>query len=200
MRLVVGLGNPGPEYAWTPHNLGFLVVDRLAERAGIRVERPAAKSYIGRGRIAGIEAVLAKPQTFMNASGMAVRELAERFAEGPEEIVIVTDDVALPWGMVRIRERGSGGGHNGLESVVSALGTEEFVRVRVGIGPDHPVRDLAAYVLHPVPRALREDVLAIADEAAGAVETVLAEGAPRAMAKFNRRVPPAGPEPGSAQE
>src|SRR3990172_10459138 len=121
MRLIVGLGNPGPEYAWTPHNLGFLVVDRLAERAGIRVERPEAQAYIGKGRLAGQDVVLAKPQTYMNASGMAVGELVRRVEIDPAEMIVVSDEVALPWGMLRIRERGSAGGHNGLESIISAL-------------------------------------------------------------------------------
>lgn len=190
MRLIVGLGNPGPEYAWTPHNLGFLVVDRLAERAGIRVERPEAKAYIGKGRLAGQDVVLAKPQTYMNASGMAVGELVQRLETEPSEMIVVSDDVALPWGMLRIRERGSGGGHNGLESIISALGSDEFIRVRVGIRPEHPVRDLSAYVLMQLPRGDREDVLEIAAEAADAVEMILADGTAKAMAKFNRRVPP----------
>ena len=189
-RLVVGLGNPGSEYTWTPHNLGFLVVDRLAERAGARIERPEAKAYIGRAKLAGHEVVLAKPQTFMNASGMAVAELVRRLDADPAEMIVVADDVALPWGMLRIRERGSSGGHNGLESILGALGTDEFIRVRVGIRPEHPVRDLAAYVLMQLPKADREDVLEIASEAADAVELILAEGAKKAMSKFNRRVPP----------
>lgn len=190
MRLIVGLGNPGPEYAWTPHNLGFLVVDRLAERAGIRVERPEAKAYIGKGRLAGQDVVLAKPQTYMNASGMAVGELVRRLEIDPAEMIVVTDDVALPWGMLRIREHGSAGGHNGLESIISALGTDEFIRVRVGIRPEHPVRDLSAYVLMQLPKSDRQDVLEIAAEAADAVEMILADGTAKAMAKFNRRVPP----------
>jgi PTH1 family peptidyl-tRNA hydrolase len=190
MRLIVGLGNPGPEYAWTPHNLGFLVVDRLAERAGIRIERPEAKAYIGKGRLAGQDVVLAKPQTYMNASGMAVGELVRRLEVDPAGMIVVSDEVALPWGMLRIRERGSAGGHNGLESVISALGTDEFIRVRVGIRPEHPVRDLSAYVLMRLPKGDREDVLEIAAEAAGAVEMILTDGATKAMTKYNRRVPP----------
>lgn len=195
MRLIVGLGNPGPEYAWTPHNLGFLVIDRLAERAGARGERPEAKAYVGKGKLAGRDVVLAKPQTYMNASGMAVGELVRRFEVDPGEMIVVSDDVALPWGMLRIRERGSAGGHNGLESIIGALGTDEFIRVRVGIQPLHPVRDLAAYVLMQLRRADREEAWEIAGEAADAVEVVLAEGAAKAMSRFNRRVPP--PENGS---
>ena len=189
-RLIVGLGNPGEEYAWTPHNLGFLVIDQLAERAAARVERPEAKSYIGRGKLAGHEVVLAKPQTYMNASGMAVRELVARLESNPAQMIVVVDDVALPWGMYRIRQRGSAGGHNGLESIISALGTDEFIRVRVGIQPDHAVRDLSRYVLMQLSRADREEVWAIAGEAADAVEAILNEGLHAAMNRFNRRVPP----------
>ncbi len=126
MRLIVGLGNPGIEYAWTPHNLGFLVVDTLAEEAGIRVTRPEAKSLVGLGQIAGQEVVLAKPQTMMNLSGLAVRELVGRAECEPSDVIVVCDDIALPWGMLRVRERGTAGGHNGLKSVIGALGTMEF--------------------------------------------------------------------------
>jgi len=192
MRLIVGLGNPGPEYAWTPHNLGFFVVDRLAERGGIRVERPEAKAYIGRGKLAGQEVLLAKPQTYMNVSGLAVRELLERFECDPAEMIVVYDDVALPWGMLRIRERGSAGGHNGLKSLIGALGTHEFARVRLGVQPEDPVGDLASYVLYPMGRNELEIATEMVAEAAEAVETILAEGAHRAMNRFNRRVPPPG--------
>ena len=134
MRLIVGLGNPGIEYAWTPHNLGFLVVDVLAEDAGIRVTRPEAKSLVGLGQIAGREVVLAKPQTMMNLSGLAVRELVSRAECEPSDVIVVCDDVALPWGMLRVRERGTAGGHNGLKSVIGAIGHD-------GICPRAPGRE-----------------------------------------------------------
>ena len=175
------------EYAWTPHNLGFLVVDRLAEQAGARVERPEARSLIGRGQLAGREIMLAKPMTFMNASGMAVRELVERLEIDPAGMIVVSDDVALPWGMVRIRKHGSAGGHNGLASIIGALGTDEFIRVRLGIQPDHPVRDLSAYVLRPMRRADLEAAAELVELAAGAVDVILREGTGRAMSQFNRR-------------
>ena len=190
MRLIVGLGNPGEEYHWTPHNMGFLVMDQLAERCGARVTRPEAKAYIGKGKLAGSEVVLAKPQTYMNASGTAVAELVERLEADPTEMIVVSDEVALPWGMMRIRERGSAGGHNGLESIIGALDSDDFIRVRVGIRPLHPVRDLSAYFLMQLPKGDREDVLEIAGEAADAVELILGEGVRKAMNKFNRRVPP----------
>jgi peptidyl-tRNA hydrolase, PTH1 family len=188
MRLIVGLGNPGREYEWTPHNLGFMAVDQLAARAGIRVTRPEAQSYIGRGQVAGHEVLLAKPQTAMNNSGRAVSALLERYECNAAEMVVLSDDVALPWGMLRIRERGSAGGHNGLKSVIGALGSDEFLRVRLGVKPEHPIGDLAYYVLCPMERTQKEIAGQMAAEAAEAVELVTAEGASRAMAKFNRRV------------
>ncbi len=192
MRLIVGLGNPGFEYAWTPHNLGFLVVDRLAEAGEIRIERPEAKSYIGRGRLADQEVVLAKPQTFMNVSGLAVRELLNRFECDPAELIVIHDDVALPWGFLRVRERGSAGGHNGLKSVIGALGTDQFIRVRLGVQPEHPVGDVAAYVLSPMRKAELEIASEMVEQAAEAVQVILAQGTRRAMNRFNRRVPPPG--------
>jgi len=187
MWLIVGLGNPGYEYAWTPHNLGFLVLDLVAERARIRIERPEAKSYVGKGRIGDHEVVLAKPQTYVNLSGLAVRDLAARYEVASARILIVWDDVALPWGSLRIRERGSAGGHNGAKSIIGALGTDEFMRVRMGIQPDHPVGDLAAYVLHPMRKAELEAAAELVERAADAVDCVVKEGVRRAMNQFNRR-------------
>jgi PTH1 family peptidyl-tRNA hydrolase len=192
MRLIVGLGNPGPEYAWTPHNLGFLVVDRLAEIGRIHIDRPEAKACIGRGQLAGQEVLLAKPETFMNVSGLAVRELLSRFECDPVEMIVVHDDMALPWGYLRIRERGSAGGHRGLRSVIGALGTDEFIRVRLGVQPEGSVGDLAAYVLRPMDKAELEIAAEMIEQAAEAIELILADGTPRAMNRFNRRVPPPG--------
>jgi PTH1 family peptidyl-tRNA hydrolase len=187
MRLIVGLGNPGMEYAWTPHNLGFMVVDRLAERAGARLERPEARSYIGRAQLAGHEVLLAKPQTYMNASGPAVRHLLERFECDPAEMIVLVDEAALPWGTLRIRERGSAGGHNGLKSVIGALGSDVFIRVRLGIRPEHAVADLADYVLRPMRQAQLQQAAEMIEQAADAVEVILAEGPGPAMSRFNRR-------------
>ena len=191
VRLIVGLGNPGAEYAWTPHNLGFLVLDELAERARVRIERPEAKSYIGKGKLAGQEVVLAKPQTYMNLSGLAVREIAERYEFEVGQMVVVVDEAALPWGFLRIRERGSAGGHNGLKSIIGATGTDEFIRVRLGIQPDHPVGDLGAYVLRPFRKAELEAAAEMVHQAADAVELILAEGVSSAMNRYNRKVTPA---------
>jgi PTH1 family peptidyl-tRNA hydrolase len=192
MRLIVGLGNPGPEYAWTPHNLGFLGVDAIAERARIRVERPEAKSLVGLGEFAGQEIALAKPHTMMNLSGLAVRDLLERFECGPEEMIVLYDDVALPWGMLRVRERGSAGSHNGLKSIIGTIGSSDFPRVRMGIQPDHPVGDLAAYVLRPMRKGDLETAAEMAEQAAEAVELIITRGIAAAMNRFNRKVEASG--------
>jgi peptidyl-tRNA hydrolase, PTH1 family len=190
MRLIVGLGNPGPEYEWTPHNMGFLAIDGIAERAGIRITRPEAKSYVGRGKFAGEEVILAKPQTMMNLSGVAVRMLLEKYECDPAEMIVLTDEVDLPWGMLRIRERGSAGTHNGLKSIVSALGSGEFIRVRLGIKPEKIWGELRDYVLSKLSRAEREIAGQMVTEATDAVELIITEGVGKAMSKFNRRVPP----------
>lgn len=190
MRIIVGLGNPGREYAWTPHNLGFQVMDCLADRFAIRISRPEGQSVIGLGRIAGQDVVLAKPQTFMNLSGHAVADLIARYEADPAETIVVSDEAALPWGMIRIRERGSAGGHNGLKSVIGALGTDEFLRVRMGIRPEFLIRDLAAYDLAPMGKDVREVAEKMISTAADAIEMILADGTGRAMAHFNRRATP----------
>jgi len=191
MRLIVGLGNPGPEYQWTPHNLGFLAVDELANRGGIRVERPEGKALVGRGKVAGEEVILAKPQTYMNLSGISVRELLGKYELGPEDLLVMFDERDLPAGMIRIGERGSPGTHNGAKSVTSSVGTQEFARLRLGCGPDHPVNDLAAYVLRPMKKTELADAAEMLAEAGDAVEVILKEGIAAAMNKYNRKVPPA---------
>jgi PTH1 family peptidyl-tRNA hydrolase len=188
MRLIVGLGNPGPEYEFTPHNMGFLAVDALGARAGIRVTRPEAKSYVGLGSVAGNEVVLAKPQTMMNLSGTAVRMLLQRYDCKAAEMIVLSDEAALPWGMLRIRERGSAGGHNGLKSIIASVGSNEFIRVRLGVKPEYPLEDMAEYVLGTMRKPERELAAQMTAEAAEAVESIVAEGAGKAMAKFNRRV------------
>jgi peptidyl-tRNA hydrolase, PTH1 family len=194
MRLIVGLGNPGEEYEWTPHNMGFLAVDALAERAGIRVTRPEAKSFVGRGELAGREVVLAKPQTMMNLSGVAVRMLLGRYECDPAEMIVLLDEVDLPWGMLRIRERGAGSTHNGFRSILSAIGSDEFIRVRMGVGPEKVWDDLKDYLLTPTPRGQQEAASQMAVDAADAVELILTEGVTKAMSRFNRRVTPDEPE------
>jgi len=190
MRLIAGLGNPGREYEKTPHNMGFLAVDTLAGRAGIRITRPEAKSLVGRGELAGHPVILAKPQTMMNLSGVAVRMLIEKYECDPTEMIVLLDDVDLPWGSLRIRERGSAGTHNGMKSVVQAVGTE-FIRVRMGVGPEKVWGELRDYVLQPMRAAQRKVATQTLAEASEAVEAILTDGVSKAMSRFNRRVPPA---------
>jgi PTH1 family peptidyl-tRNA hydrolase len=191
MRLIVGLGNPGSQYDWTPHNIGFLAVDAIAERAGIRVTRPESKSLVGVGKLAGNDVVLAKPQTFMNLSGTAVRMLLERYECGPEDLIVLSDEAMLPWGTLRIRQRGSAGGHNGLNSVIGSLGTNEFIRIRVGVQPDRPMGDMADHVLGVMRKPERQIATQMAGEAAEAVVMILGDGVGKAMTRFNKRVEPA---------
>ena len=190
MRLIVGLGNPGAEYDWTPHNIGFQAIDMLAERASIRVTRPEGKALIGRGTLAGQEVILAKPQTYMNLSGVSVRALLEKYDAEPAEMIVLVDDVDLPWGNLRIRERGSAGTHNGLKSIIGSIGTQEFLRVRLGVGPEKVWGDLRDYVLHTMNKAERELAAEEAADAAEAVEMIFTEGVNKAMNRFNRKSPP----------
>jgi PTH1 family peptidyl-tRNA hydrolase len=188
MRIIVGLGNPGAEYEWTPHNVGFLAIDAIAERANIRVTRPEAKSYAGIGKLAGQDVLLAKPQTMMNLSGVAVRMLIEKYEAKPAETIVLIDEVDLPWGMIRIRERGKNSSHNGLKSIISTLGTDEFIRVRLGVQPEKIWGDRRDYVLSQMNRSDRRVAAEMAVEATNAVETILTEGTEAAMQKYNRRV------------
>ena len=187
MFLVVGLGNPGEEYADTPHNAGFMVVDRLAEMHGIRVNRKDSKVLAGVGEIAGKPVMLAKPQTFMNSSGESVAPLMEKHGFGLADLIVVWDELNLPWGGLRILKSGSAGGHNGAESVIGSLGTREFVRVRLGIHPGRPIPSGMEYLLAPVKRSQRKEFEKLVGLAADAVVSIIAEGAEMAMTKFNRR-------------
>jgi len=191
MRLIVGLGNPDPEYQWTPHNLGFMAVDELANRGGIRVERPEGKALVGRGKLAGEDVVLAKPQTYMNLSGISVRELLEKYELSPADLLVMWDEVQLPFGTIRIDRKGSGGSHNGANSVISAAGTQEFSRIRLGCGPDHPLSSRKEFVLRPMKKAELEVAAEMVGKAGDAVEMVLAKGIEPAMNIFNRRKPEA---------
>ena len=187
MRLIVGLGNPGPEYQWTPHNLGFLAVDELANRGGIRVERPEAKALVGLGRVAGEEVILAKPLTYMNLSGISVRDLLEKYELAPENLLAIWDEVQLPWGAIRIHAEGSAGSHNGAKSLISVLGTPAFTRLRLGCGPDHPLSSRKEYVLRPMKKAELEIAAEMIADAGDAVEILLSKGIEAAMNKYNRR-------------
>lgn len=192
--LVVGLGNPGIEYQFTPHNAGFLAIDRLAEQNGVAVANRRCRALTARTRIAGREVVLAKPETYMNLSGIAVQALLRELqVDARRDLIVIYDEVDLPLGTLRIRERGSSGGHNGVKSISGALGTEEWLRIRIGIAPDADAgaesarRNRKDYVLTPWRNAQLEVVDEMLDRTARAVETVLAKGAGAAMNEFNRR-------------
>jgi len=184
--LIVGLGNPGEEYENTPHNLGFMVIDRLAGSHAIRVSRKENMSLVGLGGIAGKRVAVAKPQTFMNLSGPAVKGLLERYELKPDRLIVVYDELDLPWGSMRIRLNGSAAGHNGVKSLIGSLGTNEFTRIRIGIDPGNPVKG-EQFVLGQFKRAQKQDVEETVVRAADAVEFILAEGAAQAMTKYNRR-------------
>ena len=188
MKLIVGLGNPGIEYQFTPHNMGFLAVDRIAEQCGVRVNNRHCRAQTARTRIAGHEVVLAKPETYMNLSGASVAELVREYEARPEEdLVLLYDELDLPFGSLRVRPRGRSAGHNGVQSVIGAIGTQEFTRIRLGIGPDHPVGDGARYVLSQFKKSQLEAVSDVLDRASDAVEVILREGVPAAMNRFNRK-------------
>ena len=187
MRLIVGLGNPDPEYQWTPHNLGFLAVDELANRGGIRVERPEGKALVGRGKVAGEEVLLAKPQTYMNLSGVSVRELLGKYELTPDDLLVLWDEVQLPWGSIRLAPDGSAGSHNGAKSVIGSIGTQKFARLRLGCGPDHSLASRKEYVLRPMKKAELEVAAEMIGDAGDAVELLLGKGIEAAMTKYNRR-------------
>ena len=185
--LIVGLGNPGKEYEWTRHNLGFMLIDKLAHDEGIVVGRRECSSLVGRGQIEAKATKLAKPQTFMNLSGHAVSCLLAKIqSESPiRQLIVVSDDLALPLGTIRIRERGSAGGHNGLKSIIETLRTNDFIRVRMGIQPDHPISDTKGFVLNRFASGERELVEQMVEQAAKAVRTIVRDGALTAMQEFN---------------
>ena len=189
MRLIVGLGNPDPEYQWTPHNLGFMAVDELANRGSIRVERPEGKALVGRGKLAGEEVLLAKPQTYMNLSGVSIRELLAKYELEPADLLVMWDEVQLPAGTFKIHPDGSAGSHNGAKSVIGSIGTQQFARLRLGCGPDHPVGSLRDYVLRPMKKAELEDASEMLGQVGDAVEMILTQGLDAAMTKYNRRKP-----------
>ena len=187
MLLVAGLGNPGEEYAATPHNMGFLVVDRLAARHGIRLTRKECQALIGQGSIGGKPVLLAKPQTFMNLSGIAVKPLMEKNEVPPSDLILVYDELDLLWGTLRLRPKGSAAGHNGVADVIAKVGTQHFPRIRLGVHPGHPLPSGKDYLLSRFTRQQNETLDAFVDFAADATESIIAEGVEKSMAKFNRR-------------
>ena len=189
MFLVAGLGNPGEEYALSPHNMGFLAVDRLAERHGIRIARKDSRALTGLGEIDGQPVMLAQPQTFMNLSGTSVAPLMEKHSIDLAHLVVVYDELDLDWRALRIKPKGSAAGHNGMKSVIGSLGTDEIVRVRMGVHPGHQLKGGKEYLLAPMKRSQRTELDEFIDYAAGAVRSIIAEGVEKAMTKYNRRAP-----------
>ena len=188
--LVVGLGNPGAGYEHTPHNLGFLALERFALRNGIRITRPECQALVGLGQVNGKAAVAAMPQTFMNRSGASVKLLMQKYERALEDLLVVYDELAFPWGQMRLLPKGSAGGHNGAISVIQQVGSTEFARLRIGCnpgqGPFHKGAG-ADFLLSPIRRELRGELDSVLDQAAWAIETVIAEGVVKAMTKINRR-------------
>jgi peptidyl-tRNA hydrolase, PTH1 family len=198
VKLIVGLGNPGIEYQFTPHNLGFLTIDRIASNLGVEVRNRQCRALTARALIgtktidtktsAGEPVLLAKPETYMNLSGLSVVELvAEYQVDVSRDLIVIYDELDLPLGTIRIRQRGSSAGHNGMESVLGALGTDEILRIRLGIAPDRKVADGVKYVLTPFRKAQDKMVDEILDTAVQAVEVILKEGPAAAMNRFNRK-------------
>ncbi len=195
MKLIIGLGNPGIEYQFTPHNLGFLTIDRIANNLGVEVRNRQCRALTARAEIAGQPVILAKPETFMNLSGLSVRELlAEYQADATSDLIVIYDELDFPLGTIRIRQRGSSAGHNGMESILGALGTDEFLRIRLGIAPERKIEDTVKFVLAPFRKAQLKVVDEVLDMAAEAVEVILKEGPAAAMNRFNRKNEP-GEEP-----
>lgn len=188
MKLIVGLGNPGIEYQFTYHNLGFLAVDRLAEQQAVTVGNRHCQALTGRTTLGTEPVLLAKPETFMNLSGLAVRELVGKYDVQPaSDLIVIYDELDLPFGTIRIRQRGGSAGHNGLESILGALGTDQFLRIRIGIEPDRKVSDGARYVLSQFKKSQLKTIDEALDTAADAAKAIIVDGPSAAMNRFNRR-------------
>ena len=189
MFLIVGLGNPGAEYARTRHNLGFMLLDKLAVDAAVNIRRSECQSLVGSGLIENQRVKLAQPQTFMNLSGDAVSCLMAKPELDAATLIVISDDLALPFGSIRLRQRGSAGGHNGLKSIIGALGTNEFIRLRIGIQPDHPISDAKNFVLNEFAKAEKESLVEILERAAEAMRSVLRDGVAKSMSLYNEQRP-----------
>jgi len=191
VKLIVGLGNPGIEYQFTPHNLGFLAVDRIAEQCGVEVRNRQCRALTARAEIAGVPVLLAKPETFMNLSGLSVRELVDEYQADPaKDLLVIYDELDLPLGAIRVRKQGSAAGHNGMQSILGALGSQQVQRIRLGVAPDHEVGDGARYVLGAFRKAQYPLIDEVLDTTAKAVQKILTEGVDAAMNEFNRRPDP----------
>ena len=192
MKLIVGLGNPGIQYQFTPHNLGFLAIDRIAQQYRVEVRNRQCRALTARTVIGGETVLLAKPETFMNLSGSSVRELVAEYEIAPEsDLVVLQDELDFPWGKARVHRNRSAAGHKGIESLIGALGTQDFLRIRMGVGPEKKVEDGISYLLSPFRKAQGPVIDAMLDWAAEAVAAILKEGPAAAMNRFNRKAPDA---------
>jgi len=190
VKLIIGLGNPGDEYQFTPHNLGFLAIDRIAENLKVDVRNRQCRALTARAVIADQAVLLAKPETYMNLSGVSVRELVEEYEAKPEsDLIVIQDELDFPFGTLRIHTRRSSAGHNGIESIIGALGTQDFLRLRIGVAPEYRVSDGPSYLLSPMRKADLKVVDGILDTAEEAVKVILKDGPAAAMNRFNRKEP-----------
>jgi PTH1 family peptidyl-tRNA hydrolase len=188
VKLIVGLGNPGIEYQFTPHNLGFLAIDRIAGTLGVEVRSRQCRALTARAVIADQTVLLAKPETFMNLSGVSVRELVREYEAKPEsDLIVLQDELDFPLGTLRIHRRRSSAGHNGIESIIGALNTQDFLRIRMGVAPEFKVSDGPSYLLAPMRKRDLKVVDGILDTAEEAVRVVLKDGPAAAMNRFNRK-------------
>jgi PTH1 family peptidyl-tRNA hydrolase len=188
VKLIVGLGNPGIEYESTPHNLGFLAIDRIADDLGVEVRNRQCRALTARAVMGDEPVLLAKPETFMNQSGDSVRALVAKHEAKPEsDLIVIQDELDFPWGTLRIHRQRSSAGHNGIESIIEALGTQDFLRIRIGVAPDRKVEDGQRYLLSPMRKAELKVVGEMLDTTAEAVNTILKEGPAAAMNRFNRK-------------
>lgn len=190
MKLIVGLGNPGIEYQFTPHNVGFLAIDRIAGNLGVEVRSRQCRAQTARTIIADQMVLLAKPETFMNLSGVSVKGLIDEYEAKPEsDLIVIQDELDFPVGTLRIHTRRSSAGHNGIESIIGALGTQDFLRIRIGVAPERKISDGKEYLLAPMKKSMLEQLDAVLDTTEDAVKMILKEGPAAAMNCFNRKEP-----------
>jgi len=188
VKLIIGLGNPGIEYQFTPHNMGFLVVDRIASERGVEIRNRQCRALTARIQVGDEPVLLAKPETYMNLSGLSVRELVAEYEARPEtDLIVIQDELDFPLGTLRIHTRRSSAGHNGIESIIGALGTQDFLRIRIGVAPERKVEDGQSYLLTPFRKADLAVVDGMIDTAVEAVKMILTEGPAAAMNRFNRK-------------
>jgi len=193
VKLIVGLGNPGPDYEFTPHNLGFLTIDLLAGELKVEVRNRQCKALTARTQIGQEQVVLAKPETYMNLSGKSVRELIEKLEIKPEaDLIVIQDELDFPLGTLRIQRARSSAGHNGIESIIDSLGTQDFLRIRIGVAPEHKPRDGKDYLLSPMRKAHLQALEPVLMDAVEAAKVIVQEGQAVAMQRFNRKPDPPG--------